>query len=56
MLPLSVISMLPAMGKSDNMIGGLGGAVTTVECVIMVATVVFVERALTKKFERGTDK
>lgn len=56
MLPLSVISMLPAMGKSDDMIGGLGGAVITVECVIMVATVVFVERALTKKFERGTDK
>lgn len=49
MLPLSVISMLPAIGKSDDMIGGLGGAITTVECVIMVATIFFVERALGKK-------
>ena len=51
MLPLSVISMLPAMGKSDEIVGGLGGIIVTVECVTMVAAILFVERALAKEFE-----
>lgn len=51
MLPLSVISMLPAMGKSGEIVGGLGGIIVTVECVTMVAAILFVERALAKEFE-----
>ena len=51
MLPLSVISMLPAMGKSGEIVGGLVGIIVTVECVTMVAAILFVERALAKEFE-----
>ena len=50
MLPLSMISMLPAIGKSDDFIGVLGAVIITVECIIMFISIFFTERALAKKF------
>lgn len=49
MLPLSVVSMLPVVGKSDDIIGGAGAVVECVECVVLFMTIFFVERALGKK-------
>ena len=46
MLSLSVITMLPAIGKNNNIVGGVGAAVATVECVILLVSVFLVERAL----------
>jgi len=53
MLPLAVISMLPAIGKDEDFVGGFGAVVVTVECIIMFMTIFFVERALAKKFGKG---
>lgn len=51
MLPLSVLAMLPAMGRETNFVGILGGSVTLVQCAVMfVATLFLTERALKKKF------
>ena len=50
MLPLSVIGMFPVIGKNDNIVGGVGAVVVTVECIVLVITIFFVERALAKKF------
>ena len=55
MLPLSMISMLPAMGKNDDFIGVLGAVVISVECIIMFISVFFTERALAKKFDGSKD-
>lgn len=49
MLPLSVVSMLPVAGKSDDIVGGVGGGIITVECIVLLATILLVERALKKK-------
>ena len=50
MLPLAMISMLPAIGKNDDFIGVLGAVVISVECIIMFISIFFTERALAKKF------
>lgn len=49
MLLLSVVSMLPVVGKSDDIIGGAGAVVECVECAVLFVTIFFVERALGKK-------
>ena len=53
MLPLAVIGMLPAMEKSDNIVGGFGAVVVTAECITLFMTIFFVEKALAKKFEKA---
>lgn len=52
MLPLAVISMLPAIDKKDDIAGGWGAVVITVECIILFMTILFVERALSGKFDK----
>lgn len=49
MLPLSVVSMLPVVGKRDDIVGGVGGVIVTAECVVLLMTILLVERALKKK-------
>lgn len=50
MLPISVISMLPTIGKGDDSIGILSSIIIIIECIIMFISIFFTERALTKKF------
>ena len=50
MLPLSVISMLPALGKNDDFVGVLSSVIITVECIIMFISIFITERALAKEF------
>ena len=52
MLPLSILGMLPAIEKSDNIVGELGAVVVVVECIALIMTVFIVERALAKKFDK----
>ena len=52
MLPLAVIAMFPAIEKNDNIVGGLGAAVVTAECIALLMTIFAVERALAKKFDK----
>ncbi len=49
MLPVSVIVMIPAIGKSDNTVGIVGGVVITAECMVLFWSIFLVERALTKR-------
>ena len=49
MLPLSIVSMIPVVGKSDDIVGGVGVVVEAVECVVLLVTIFFVERALGEK-------
>lgn len=52
MLPLSVLVMLPALGRDADFTGFLGGAVAAVQCVVMfVPTLVMTEGALKRKFD-----
>lgn len=50
MLPLSFVSMLPVIGKSDDIIGGAGAVIMSAECVALLVTIFFVERALREKY------
>lgn len=50
MLPLSIIGMLPVIGKNDDIVGGAGAVIITIQCIIMFVSIFFVERALAKKF------
>ena len=52
MLPLSVIGMLPVIGKNDDIVGGVGAVVVTAECIALFVTIFFVERALVKEFNK----
>lgn len=52
MLPLSVIGMLPAIGKNDTIVGEVGTVVIIAECIALVVPIFFVERALGKKFDK----
>lgn len=52
MLPLTIIGMLPVIGKSDDIVGGLGTVIIIIECVIMFMTVFSTEKALAKKFDK----
>lgn len=52
MLPLSVLAMLPALGRDAGFTGFLGGAVAAVQCVVMfVPTLVLTEGALKRNFD-----
>ena len=50
MLPFSIIGMLPVIGKNDNIVGGAGAVIITIQCIIMFVSIFFVERTLAKKF------
>lgn len=50
MLPFSIIGMLPVIGKNDDIVGGAGAVIITIQCIIMFVSIFFVERALAKKF------
>lgn len=43
--------LLPFQKSSDAMIGSVGGIVCIIQCIILVATIFPVEKALKKKFD-----
>lgn len=53
MLPLSMISMLPVIGKNEGTVGGVGAVVETVECIMMLVSIFLVERALRQREIKG---
>lgn len=56
MLPISIVVMIPLLGKSDNIIGIWGGVLETVECIILIASISPVERALKKNFDKDGNR
>ncbi len=53
MLPVSMIVMIPAFGKSDDIVGAVGGVVVTAECMVMLVSILLTEKALAKQFDGG---
>ena len=54
---LSLLVMLPFRKSSEGMVGSIGGVLCTTQCIILVATIFPVEKALKKKFNLdGTEK
>ena len=51
MLPVSMIVMIPAFGKSDDIVGAVGGVVVTAECMVMLVSILLTEKALAKQFD-----
>lgn len=50
MLPFSIISMFPAVGRDDDFVGLLGAGIITAECTVMMLSTLIVERTLKKRF------
>lgn len=50
MLPLSIAVMFPVVGKNDDVVGGMGVVVITVECMAMLVSILLTERALGKRY------
>lgn len=50
MLLPSVLAMLPCMGKGEGTVGWWGGALSLVECAIMLLSIIPIERALKRRF------
>ncbi len=50
MIPL--VLMLPVIGKSTDTVGWWGGALAMVQCVVLIASIFPVERALNKNFDK----
>ena len=51
MLPVSMIVMIPAFGKSDDIVGAVRGVVVTAECMVMLVSILLTEKALAKQFD-----
>lgn len=52
MLPLSIVLMLPVLGKSTDTVGWWGGALAMVQCVVLIVSIFPVEWALNKNFDK----
>lgn len=51
LLAVAVLGMLPVLGKDEDTVGLLGGALCMVQCVLMIIPVFPTERALKRKFD-----
>ena len=51
LVPISILAMLPVFGQDKDLIGTWGGILTVIQSVVMVVTIVPVERALRKNFD-----
>lgn len=51
LLPLSVVPMLLVMGKSEDIVGTVGGVITFLQLIPLIAPIFPTERALRKNFD-----
>ncbi len=52
LLPVSIVPMLFALGKGDNIAGTVGGIVCAVQLLVLIGSIFPTERALRKNFDR----
>ena len=52
MLPISVLLMLPVLGRDVSVVGIWACVLVTVQCVLLIATIFPVERALKENFDQ----
>ena len=53
MIPVTVIVLTCVFGKGNNCVGNVGGIVCTLQCVVIIGTIVVTERELKKRFDRN---
>lgn len=53
MLPVSVLLMMPVLGKSTDTMGTWGGIIEAVQCFFLFITIFLVERALGRTFDKN---
>lgn len=56
LLPLSVIAMLPARGRSEDFIGLWSCALLLVQMIPMIVSICFVEKALKETFDEDGNR
>lgn len=56
MLLVSTAAMLPFWGKSDDTVGFWGGIIAMMQCVILEAAIIPVEKALKKNFDKDGNR
>ena len=52
MLPVSVLLMMPVLGKSTDTMGTWGGIIEAVQCFFLFITIFLVERELGRTFDK----
>lgn len=52
LLPLSIFPMLFVIGKSDDLVGTLGGIICIIQLVFLVGSIFPTEKALKKTFDK----
>lgn len=52
MFPVSAIAMLFIMGKSESVVGAFGAAICCLQVILLVASIVPIERALKLNFDQ----
>lgn len=50
---VTLLIVLPVMGKGEEVIGSVAGIWVCLQCGVMLITIVFVERALKRRFDRN---
>lgn len=56
LLVVSIIAMLPLIGKSEDAIGWGGGAICMVQMVALMMPIIPTERALARQFDKDGNK
>lgn len=56
MFPASLIIMLTILGKTENVIGTIGGFVCFVQLIALIGTIIPTERALKKNFDKNGNR
>lgn len=56
LLPVSVLAMLPVLGKSIDFVGWYGTAVCMIQIVVMLAPIFYTESALKQTFDENGNR
>ena len=52
LLPVTVVLMALVFGRNEDLVGGVGTAITLFEVVVLLATIIPTEAALVRNFDR----
>lgn len=56
LLPVSILVMLPLAGKSEDVVGNVGGVLCVVQLVVLIGSIFPTEIALRKRFDKNGNK
>ena len=56
LLPISALAMLPLLGKGEDLIGTVGSAITLLQLIPLIVSVVLTEKALKQNFDQNGNR